>query len=274
MFGLLGPNGSGKTTTLSTMIGLVAPTAGTCRVLGADCRTDLDRVIRKIGSVVDKPSFLPSLSGRRHLELLGRTYGIGVRRIQEVLERVGLEGRAGDPVRTYSFGMLQRLGIAAALLKDPAVMILDEPANGLDPAGIVEVRDLVREAAGEGRTVLVSSHLLSEIEQACDRVAILSRGRSVASGTLAEVMAAAGTGGLLVRLDQPDRAVDVLRSSGLAATVDGASVRVSISPSEGSTVSRVLAAAGLYPDELGPVEGGLEAVFLALTREEAPEGSA
>jgi ABC-2 type transport system ATP-binding protein len=275
VFGLLGPNGSGKTTTLRCLIGLVAPTSGTCRLLGSDSgsATELGRVIDRVGSVVEKPAFLPSLSARRHLELLGRLAGFGRGKVEAALERVGLADRADDPVRSYSLGMLQRLGIAAALLKDPAVLILDEPANGLDPAGIVEIRDLLRQASDEGRTVLVSSHLLSEIEQACDRIAILSRGRSVASGTLSDVLAAAGTAGVLVRLDEPGRAVEALRAAGLAASVEGGSVRVSVPPSEGSSVSRALAAAGLYPSELTSSEVSLESVFLALTRDDDPERS-
>jgi ABC-2 type transport system ATP-binding protein len=139
-------------------------------------------VIRRVGSIVETPAMYPRLSGRRNLELLGRLHGIGRRSSAAALDRVGLEERAGDPVRTYSLGMRQRLGIAAALLKDPEVLILDEPANGLDPAGIKEVRDLLRRLGDEGRTVFVSSHILSEVQNIADGVAILSHGRLVTSG--------------------------------------------------------------------------------------------
>src|SRR6266498_299730 len=145
VFGFLGPNGSGKTTTIRCLLGLVSPTAGACRLLGASSRGELAAV--------------PGFSGRRNLTLLARIAGVGRRRVDEVLELVDLAGRAGDRVRTYSLGMRQRLGIAAALLKDPEVLILDEPANGLDPAGIKEIRDLLRSLGREGRTVFVSSHL-------------------------------------------------------------------------------------------------------------------
>ncbi|MGQ0671034.1 MAG: ABC transporter ATP-binding protein, partial [Actinomycetota bacterium] len=179
VFGFLGPNGAGKTTTIRCLLGLVRPTRGACRLLGADTRRELSSVIRRVGSIVETPAMYPRFSGRRNLELFGRIHGIGRRSIASALDRVGLEDRAGDPVRTYSLGMRQRLGIATALLKDPEVLILDEPANGLDPAGIKEVRDLLRRLGDEGRTVFVSSHILSEVQNIADGVAILSHGRLV-----------------------------------------------------------------------------------------------
>lgn len=268
VFGLLGPNGSGKTTTLRCLIGLASPTAGRCCVLGADCESELRRVIPRVGSVVEKPSFFPSFSARLNLELLAGLYGIGPHRVSAALERVGLAERADDIVRTYSLGMVQRLGLAAALLKDPALLILDEPANGLDPVGIVEVRDLLRGLAAEGRTVLVASHVLPEIEQACDHVAIFFSGRRVAMGTLAEVRAAAGTGGVLVRLAGLDRAAEVLRSAGMDSTRDGGRLRVGVPATEAARVSKILAEAGLYVEELQAAEASLEEAFFALTRGE------
>src|SRR5947208_1759666 len=181
VFGLLGPNGAGKTTTIRCLLGLVRPTGGTCRILGVDAGNDLSRVIRRVGAIVETPALFPRFSGRRNLELLGRLHGIGPKAVQAVLERVDLADRADHHVRTYSLGMKQRLGIGAALLKDPELLILDEPANGLDPAGIKEVRDLLRALGKEGRTVFVSSHQLPEVQAMCDRVAILSRGRCVAA---------------------------------------------------------------------------------------------
>ncbi|MGZ8628595.1 MAG: ABC transporter ATP-binding protein [Actinomycetota bacterium] len=182
VFGFLGPNGAGKTTTIRCLLGLVRPSAGRCRLLGAQSPRGLPGVVGRVGSIVETPTFYPRSTGRRNLELLGRVARIGRSRVAEVLEQVGLADRADDQVKTYSLGMKQRLGIGAALLKDPEMLLLDEPANGLDPAGIVEVRELLRRLGAEGRTVFVSSHILSEIQQTADRVAILSRGRSVAAG--------------------------------------------------------------------------------------------
>ncbi|HEV8165756.1 MAG TPA: ATP-binding cassette domain-containing protein, partial [Actinomycetota bacterium] len=217
VFGFLGPNGAGKTTTIRCLLGLVAPTAGTCRLLGADVGGELRRVAGRVGSMVETPALFPTMTGRRNLELLGRLHGIGPQRVTQTLERVGLAERADDLVKRYSLGMRQRLGLAAALLKDPEVLILDEPANGLDPAGIKEVRDLLRGLGGEGRTVFVSSHLLSEVRQTCDRVAILARGRCVAAGPVAEVLTNGHGAGLLVRLEDPQRGGAVLAAAGIPA---------------------------------------------------------
>src|SRR6266516_4230854 len=202
VFGFLGPNGAGKTTTIRCLLGLVRPTSGDCRLMGADSQRDLHSVIGRVGSIVETPALFPRFSGRRNLRLLARLDGIGRKRVDEALERVGLAARANHPVKTYSLGMKQRLGIAAALLKDPALLILDEPANGLDPAGIKEVRDLIRSLGDEGRMVFLSSHLLAEVQTVCDRVAILSRGRCIASGAVSEVLARGHPAGLLVRLDR------------------------------------------------------------------------
>jgi ABC-2 type transport system ATP-binding protein len=267
VFGFLGPNGAGKTTTIRCLLGLVAPTAGTCRLLGADVGGELRRVAGRVGSMVETPALFPTMTGRRNLELLGRLHRIGPRRVAEVLERVGLTERADDLVKRYSLGMRQRLGLAAALLKDPEVLILDEPANGLDPAGIKEVRDLLRGLGGEGRTVFVSSHLLSEVRQTCDRVAILARGRCVAAGPVAEVLANGHGAGLLVRLDDLDRGRAVLDAVGIQASPDGDVLRVALPPEKAATVTKALAGEGLYLTELRPDEADLEAVFLELTAE-------
>src|SRR5207245_2064676 len=176
VFGFLGPNGAGKTTTIRCLLGLVRPTRGACRLLGVDAGSGLSRVIRRVGAIVETPALFPRFSGRRNLELLGRLHGIGPRAVHEVLERVGLGERADHLVKTYSLGMRQRLGIGAALLKDPELLILDEPANGLDPAGIKEVRDLIRRLGDEGRTVFLSSHILTEIQHSADRFANLAGG--------------------------------------------------------------------------------------------------
>ena len=170
VFGVLGRNGAGKTTALRCMLGLIRPTSGACRVLGVDASTELHRVIGRIGALIETPGLAPSLTGRRNLALLARLDRIGADGVERALVSAGLAERADDPVAAYSLGMRQRLGIAAALLRNPEVVVLDEPANGLDPAGIAEIRQLLVSLAAEGRTVIVSSHLLDEAEKMCDRV--------------------------------------------------------------------------------------------------------
>src|SRR5207342_2110388 len=221
VFGFLGPNGAGKTTTIRCLLGLVAPSAGRMRMLDADLPKALPRVVRSVGSIVETPALFPRFSGRRNLRILGRIDGIGAKAVDEALARVRLAERADDLVKTYSLGMKQRLGIAAALLKDPALLILDEPANGLDPAGIVEVRELVRRLGAEGRTVFVSSHILSEIQLTADRVAILAHGRCVREGAVADVLAARGSEGLIVRLRDLEAGRSALADAGIASTVGG-----------------------------------------------------
>jgi ABC-2 type transport system ATP-binding protein len=267
VFGFLGPNGAGKTTTIRCLLGLVAPTAGTCRLLDTDVRGELQRVVGRVGAIVESPALFPTMSGRRNLELLGRLEGIGPGRVTATLERVGLAERADDLVKRYSLGMRQRLGLAAALLKDPEVLILDEPANGLDPAGIKEVRELLRGLGGEGRTVFVSSHLLSEVRQVCDQVAILARGRCVAAGPVAQVLSSARGVGLLVRLEDLERGRAVLAAAGIQTAPNGEVLRVALPPEEAATVTKALAAEGLYLTELRADEADLETVFLELTGE-------
>lgn len=273
VFGFLGPNGSGKTTTIRCLLGLVRPSSGHCRILGADSQGDLHTVIGRIGSIVEAPALFPNFSGRKNLQLLGRLHGIGRAEVDRTLERVGLAGREKDKVKTYSLGMKQRLGIAAALLKDPALLILDEPANGLDPAGIKEVRDLLRSLGAEGRTVFVSSHILSEVQQTCDRVAILSRGRSVADGTVSDVLAGGGSAAVLVRINDPDSAHVVLSAVGIESAVRDGGLRVTVPPHDAARVTKTLAQQGLYLSELRPDEEDLEDVFLKLTGEEHEERS-
>ena len=266
VFGFLGPNGAGKTTTIRCLLGLVRPTTGRCRLLGADARTALVSVIARVGSIVETPALYPRFSGRLNLELLGRLQGIGRRAVDAALDQVGLADRAGDQVRTYSLGMKQRLGIAAALLKEPELLILDEPANGLDPAGIKEVRDLVRHLSSEGRTVFVSSHQLAEVQQMCDQVAILSRGQLVASGKVAEVLSRGRREVLIVKLHQLEEGLRALTSAGLEATIDDGALRVPMPASEGARVTEILASRGLFLSELRPEEISLETVFLELTQ--------
>jgi ABC-type multidrug transport system ATPase subunit len=267
VFGFLGPNGSGKTTTIRCLLGLVRASAGRSRLLGAGPR-ELRSVIGRVGSMVETPQFFPNFSGRQNLELLAGVDLIDRARVDATLDLVGLGSRAGSPFRTYSLGMKQRLGLAAALLKDPQVLILDEPANGLDPAGIKEIRDLIRRLGSEGRTVFVSSHLLGEVQQMCDRVAILARGRLITEGAVSDVLARGRAARLVVKVDPLDVALETLRSAELEATVDGDRILVQLPAEEAARVTEILAAARLYVRELRPEEIDLETVFLQLTQSE------
>src|SRR3954471_3424876 len=184
VFGFLGPNGSGKTTTIRCLLGLARPTGGRCRVLGAESPGQLPAVMDRVGALVETPGVNPGISGRETLTILARIGGVGPKRVEAVLEQGGLADCRHDLVKGYSLGMRQRLGLGIALLRDPELLVLDEPANALEPAGIREVRELIRRLGAEGRTVFLSSHLLSEVEHVCDHVAIVARGRTVTSGTV------------------------------------------------------------------------------------------
>ena len=268
VFGFLGPNGSGKTTTIRCMLGLVAATSGTTTVLGRPTPSELATVMPRVGAIVETPAMFPTMTARENLQLLGAIDGIGRRRVAQSLELVGLGDRADNKVRTYSLGMRQRLGLAAALLKDPALLVLDEPANGLDPAGMREIRELLRQLGNEGRTVFVSSHLLTEVEQTCDRVAIIDRGRLILTGRVDDVLAEASRPSLLVGLDNLDAGAETLRSAGLAVDSDGAYLRVALPASDAAHVTKLLADAGLYLNELRPDSVSLEELFLSITTHE------
>ncbi len=272
VFGFLGPNGAGKTTTIRCMLGLVAPSAGRVRLLDSQVPDRLSKAIRRVGSIVESPALFPRFTGRRNLEILGRIDGIGAETIDASLERVGLADRQSDLVKNYSLGMKQRLGIAVALLKDPALLVLDEPANGLDPAGIVDVRRLLRSLGAEGRTVFVSSHILSEIQQTADRVAIVARGRLVAAGPVSEVLASRGGEGLIVKLGDLRAGLEALTAAGIEATMSDDALRVALPADMAERVSRTLAQRDLFVTELRPDEVDLETVFLELTRDE-PEAA-
>ena len=271
VFGLLGQNGAGKTTAMRCLLGLVRPTAGTCRILGADCGRDLHRVISRVGALIETPGLTPTLSGRRNLLLLARLARMGRGDVDRALEAVGLADQANDAVATYSLGMRQRLGVAVALLRDPEVLILDEPANGLDPAGIAEIRHLLVSLAREGRTVVVASHLLPEVERTCDRLAVIDAGRCVAVGPIGDVLATAGAGALIVRIADPGAARDALAAAGIDSVVTDGALRVDCAPADGARVTEILAAKRLYAGEMQAIKPTLEAVFLGLT---SPAGSA
>jgi ABC-2 type transport system ATP-binding protein len=235
-------------------------------VLGSETK-HLHTVIDRIGSIVETPTYFPTFSGRRNLRLLGRIDGIGPSSVEAVLARVGLADRADDIVKHYSLGMKQRLGIAAALLREPELLILDEPANGLDPAGIKEVRQLLRTLADEGRTVFLSSHLLGEVQQVCDHVAILARGKCIAQGPVADVLARGEAARMVVKTEDLENALEVLRTAGFESVINPDHILVTAPPSEGARISRALAAKRIYVSELRPMEVSLEDVFLELTKD-------
>jgi ABC-2 type transport system ATP-binding protein len=269
VFGFLGPNGSGKTTTIRCLLGLVAPGTGSCRVLGRPSPAALPAVIDRVGSMVETPALFGGFSGARNLELLARARGIARVKVDDALDRVGLADRAGDRVKTYSLGMKQRLGLAAVLLKDPALLVLDEPANGLDPAGLKEIRDLLRSLAAEGRTVFLSSHLLNEVQLICDRVAIVSRGRTIAAGSVDEVLAMSGARAFVLRCPNLRRAAKILRDGRFPVAAQNEHLLVSAPPKDAGRITKTLAAGGIYLTELRPDEVTLESVFLDLTAESA-----
>ncbi|MFI6780654.1 ABC transporter ATP-binding protein [Micromonospora sp. NPDC050276] len=262
--GFLGPNGSGKTTTLRALLGLVRADGGRMRVLGEPSPELLPRVAGQVGAIVESPQFFGNFTGHRTLRLLARAGGVPVSRVDEALDLVGLRDRGDERVKGYSLGMKQRLAVASALLKDPRLLILDEPANGLDPAGIREMRDLMRSLAANGVTVLVSSHILAEIQLICDHVTIISQGRRVAAGRVDEVLAGHDRHEFLVRVAEPERAVELLHAAELTAVVDGEALVVS-GVSDPTVVSRVLGEQGLWVGELTPLRPDLESVFLELT---------
>jgi ABC-2 type transport system ATP-binding protein len=269
VFGFLGPNGSGKTTTIRSLLGLVRATSGRMSLLGQPTPHALGSVMRNIGAIVETPAMFPTMTGRENLRLLGAIDRIGAHRIVECLELVGLSERADHPVKNYSLGMRQRLGLAAALLKDPALLILDEPANGLDPAGIREIRLLLRHLATEGRTVFVSSHQLAEVENTCDGVAIIDRGRLRLSGRVDEVLAEAARPMLLVGLDDPAAGAELIARTGVAVELDGRLLRVAMPAAGAAQITRLLAESGLYVNELRPEAMTLEDLFLDVTRTDA-----
>ncbi len=271
VFGLLGPNGSGKTTTMSMLLGLVSPTSGTFRLLGRDTRSGRQEALHHIGAIVESPSFYPYLSGRMNLRYFQGIIGRGDSKdIERLLDLVGLSSRAHSKFSTYSQGMKQRLSIAYAMLGDPDLLFLDEPTNGLDPAGMAEVRELIRHLSTEGRTVLLSSHLLHEVEQVCDRVAILSRGRLIAQGAMRDILQQRGA----VRFTTTDdtRAAAIISALPWVASVtaENGYLTAEAPPERSWELTKALADQGVSVKEMAPDQVSLERYFLEVTGDDSP----
>jgi ABC-2 type transport system ATP-binding protein len=268
VFGFLGPNGAGKTTAIAMILGLVRPDAGRVEILGHDTAGDLAGALRRVGAIVETPAFYPYLSGLDNLRALALARGgVPGRRYAEALTLVGLKGRERDRAGTYSLGMKQRLAIAAALLHEPELLILDEPSNGLDPAGMVEIRNLILRLAGEGQTIVLCSHLLNEVQQVCDRVLVLAGGRAVARGEVAALLAQGAS--TILRVDDPARAEALLRAVPWIARVERRGDRLTLEmPADRSfALGALLAEHGLVIGELRAQERDLERYFLEITGE-------
>jgi len=276
--GFLGPNGSGKTTTIRMLLGLITADSGQMSIFGHPVPQRLPEVVGRVGAIVEQPKFFPAFSGRRNLELLATAIGTPRGRVDEVLAEVGLQGRERDAFRKYSLGMKQRLAIAGTLLKSPDLLIFDEPTNGLDPAGIHEIRATMRRLADAGRTVLVSSHILGEVQQVADTVSIIGRGRLLAEGDVREILARGRQESVRLRVPESGRAAAVLGAAGYVVSPGPEQSLVVAPPPPGhparaavfdpGAITELLAGQGLYLSELVPQRADLEQVFLALTAEE------
>lgn len=264
VYGFLGPNGAGKTTTLRMLVGLIRPTSGEVTILGSSPGDPAN--LSRIGALIEGPAFYPYLSGFQNLRVLARYSGVTDTRIEEVLEIVDLEGRADDKFATYSLGMKQRLGVAGALLNDPELLILDEPTNGLDPRGMSDMRDLIRRIGHGKRAIVISSHLLGEVEQICDRVGVIQDGHLIAENSVAALR---GPGALLIRATPLDDAARLIRELPGVTDVreDEGVLRVAVAPERAAAINAALVGGGLAVSELRPVQESLEAVFLTLTEE-------
>jgi ABC-2 type transport system ATP-binding protein len=272
VYGFLGPNGAGKTTTIAMLVGLIAPTDGYAEVLGFDSRTELPDALRRVGTILEGQAYYPLLSGRDNLRVWAALCDVrSPSRIDEMLELVGLGGRADDRVNTYSQGMKQRLGLAGALLHDPELLILDEPTNGLDPAGIREFRDLIRRLPHQGKTVFISSHLLGEVELICDDVGIVKEGRLITQGPVEALLRRGAT--LEMRVTDVAKAVDVLRAIDWVddVTPDGDRLVVQAPSKRAADLSKALAQHEVYLAELRPRDSTLEDFFLEVTGDAGAE---
>lgn len=269
VLGFLGPNGAGKTTTIRMLLGLIRPTAGAAEILGMDVGRDGAQALPHVGALVEQPALYPWLSGRENLRAVGDALGgVPERRIDKTLDLVGLRGRDRDRVKTYSLGMKQRLGLGLALLHDPDLLVLDEPTNGLDPAGIVEMRDLLRTLAAAGKTIFISSHVLTEVRQICTRVAILDQGRLVTETTIEELVKGHGEFAVQLEPAHAREALALVRAQpwGHDARLDEQGMLITAAPDgHGRDLNLFLIHAGFAPETLAPQAQDLEQIFLRLT---------
>ncbi len=270
--GFLGPNGSGKTTTIRCLLGLIRPSSGVAQVFGENSTESFHKVSGRVGAIVENPKMFPHFSARKNLSLLAKMAGIPKSEIDRVLEIVQLADRDKDSFESYSLGMKQRLAIAGALLKNPDLLILDEPANGLDPAGIAEMRILIRDIASQGKAILVSSHQLAEIEQVCDEVTIIDRGRLIKTGTLDYIRGFAGADNVIVQIADRDKAREVILNAGFEARPrpEPNELLVDVDVDQSSEITRHLAEAGMYLSGLRAEQATLEQAFLNLTGNAPP----
>src|SRR5579884_2957553 len=267
IFGFLGPNGAGKTTTIRMALGLITPTSGSVEILGRDIAHHGAEILPRVGALVEQPALYLYMSGRDNLRAVASVLGgVPEERLDYVLDLVGLTGRDKDRVKTYSLGMKQRLGVAIALLQDPDLLVLDEPANGLDPAGIVEMRDLMRRLAAEGKTVFISSHVLTEVQQICTHVAIINLRKLVTVSTVEELTR--GHGEFAVTVERAGDALALVQRQpwGQTARLDENGQLVTPAPNgRGRELNAFLVQAGFVPDALSQATVDLEDVFLRLT---------
>lgn len=270
VFGFLGPNGSGKSTTVGMLVGLVTPSSGSVEIFGMPLKDNYWRIIRRVGATIESPALYPYLSGWDNLIILAEAIGnISKSKINDVLKQVNLIDRARDKYGRYSLGMKQRLAIAATLLRDPELIILDEPTNGLDPSGYKEVRDLIPMLAKENRSVFLCSHMLNEVEKVCDRVAIIKQGQVLACDSVKNLLT---KGQLLqIKVDNPAQAVGILRTmpSIKSITEENGYLLVDVPRENASMVSKILAENNIFISELSVRSTDLESVFLELTGDNA-----
>ena len=269
VFGFLGPNGSGKSTTMGMMLGLIAPTSGTVELFGLNIQSHLPKILQRVGAVTESTGFFPYLSGKDNLDYIARiTGGVSRSRIKEVLDLVELSGREKDKFSNYSLGMKQRLAIACALLNDPEFIILDEPTNGLDPAGMREIRELIIRLGHEGKTIFINSHLLYEVEHVCERVAIIKRGKMITQGTVKDLMKKGDI--LQLRVTDLEKAMTVLKNIDWITSIarEDDKLLIGVKAEKYAEISAVLAKESIFVTEMRAEENTLEEFFLEMTEEE------
>ena len=264
--GFVGPNGAGKTTTIRMLLGLITPTGGTAEILGESINHP-DRYLSKVGALIEGPAFYPALSGEENLKVLATLGGYPIERVSELIKTVGLDGRGGSKYKTYSLGMKQRLGIAAALLPRPQVLILDEPTNGLDPEGIQEVRDLLKKLASEGTTVFVSSHLLSELELISEYIVMLSKGEVVFAGSMQDLLMQQQPIILVKTESQTDlhKIVEIAEGDGHKATIRSEVAHIEGPAEWAGVLNKKAFEAGILLTQLSPQLPNLEETFFEMT---------